>query len=200
MPSPCSILSSSILDAPTNGVTPDLRDHMFRITDALASLESYGMDVLRNLKVTEMSLLQKEEEPGKVESKMVFETRVTKSMLNDTPNMHGGCTAFLIDFCSSVTLALLLEYMKKPSSQVSQNLNIMYHAPAREGARIRIVNRTVTVGKRTMSARSEVYDADNSRLVASGSHSKMTGSQPETRLKADPNAAQSESRLKTAKL
>lgn len=52
---------------------------MFKITDGLSSIESYGNTILRNLKVTEMSLLQKEEELGKLEAKMVFETRVDDS-------------------------------------------------------------------------------------------------------------------------
>ena len=79
VPEPCSTLSRTILDAPANGVTKELRDHMYKVANSLASIESYGKDILRNLRVTEMSLLQKEEEVGKLEAKMVFETRVIDS-------------------------------------------------------------------------------------------------------------------------
>ncbi|TCD64792.1 hypothetical protein EIP91_003629 [Steccherinum ochraceum] len=175
-PVPSSTLSRTILSAPTNGITPELREHMFKITDGLSSIESYGNTILRNLKVTEMSLLQKEEELGKLEAKMVFETRVDDSMLNDTESMHGGCTAFLVDFCSSITLSLILAHFHRPPSQVSQTLSIVYHAPANKGVKVRIVNRTITMGKRIMSARTEVYDAEHSRLVATGVHTKMAPS------------------------
>lgn len=76
---PRSLLSKSILEAPANGVTSDLRQHMFNITDSFAGIESYGKAILNNLRVTELSLLQKEEEIGKLEAKMVFETRVVDS-------------------------------------------------------------------------------------------------------------------------
>ncbi|THH16298.1 hypothetical protein EUX98_g9323 [Antrodiella citrinella] len=105
-PVPFCALSRTILYAPANGVTEELRQHMFNVTDSLARIESYGMKIIRSLKVTEMSLLQKEEELGKLEAKMVFETWVDTAfplvsvcldMLNDGENMHGGCSAFLID-------------------------------------------------------------------------------------------------------
>jgi len=176
-PNPFCTLSSTVLQAPANGVTDELRQHMFNVTDSLARIESYGMKIIRNLNVTEMSLLQKEEELGKLEAKMVFETRVDTDMLNDGENMHGGCSAFLIDFCSSITLSLLLAHFHRTPYQVSQTLNVVYHAPARVGAKIRIVNRTITMGRRIMSARTEVYDADHSRLVASGVHTKMAPSE-----------------------
>ncbi|KAK6971335.1 hypothetical protein R3P38DRAFT_3242698 [Favolaschia claudopus] len=39
---------------------------------------------------------------------------------------------------------------------VSQSLNVVFHAPAALGETLRIVNTTLTVGSRAMSARTEV--------------------------------------------
>ena len=58
---------------------------MFNIADNITGIKSYGQDIIRNLKVTEMSLLQKEEEVGKLEAKMVFDTRVTESVYSSVP-------------------------------------------------------------------------------------------------------------------
>ncbi|KAF8142798.1 HotDog domain-containing protein [Mycena galopus ATCC 62051] len=133
----------------------------------------FGDDIFRRLVITHASAENKVEEPLKQEGKVVCELLVTEDMLNGAGTVHGGCTAFLIDLCS--TLCLLALRPGIPS--VSQSLNIVYHSPAALGETLRIVNTTMTVGVRTMSARTEIWNATKHRLVASGVHIKMQPSE-----------------------
>lgn len=74
----------------------------------------FGESIQKHLKVTEISIKKKEEEERKLEARMVFEIDVTEGlwefidsylkslltdldMLNAGGNVHGGCSAFLVD-------------------------------------------------------------------------------------------------------
>ena len=72
-------------------------------------------------------------------------------MVNAGGSMHGGCSAYLVDICTSLALAAA----GKPGT-VSQAIDMVYHAPAPLGCRIRVVNWTITLGARVSSARCEV--------------------------------------------
>jgi acyl-coenzyme A thioesterase 13 len=52
------------------------------------------------------------------------------------------------------------------------------------GSKLRIVSSTLTLGARSMSARTEIWDATHQRLVASGVHVKMDASaaKPQSKL------------------
>ncbi|KAJ7938176.1 HotDog domain-containing protein, partial [Mycena leptocephala] len=125
----------------------------------------------------------KSEESLKKEARLVCEIVVTEDCLNGAGNIHGGCSAFLIDMwvifksyevqCSSMCFMAFQRGM-----HVSQSLNIVYHSPATLGEKLRIVNNTMTVGSRVMSARTEIWNATQHRLVASGVHVKMRPSGP----------------------
>ncbi|KAF7320903.1 4HBT domain-containing protein [Mycena chlorophos] len=129
---------------------------------------AFGHDIIAQMKVTHASVDPKAEEPSKKEGRVVVELPVIPSMLNGGGNVHGGCAAFLIDLCSTLSLLLL-----DPSLTVSQSLNVVYHSPATLGETLRIVNTTLTVGSRALSARTEIWNATKHRLVASGVHIKM---------------------------
>ncbi|KAF7297176.1 4HBT domain-containing protein [Mycena indigotica] len=145
---------------------------------------AFGDEIVSRMKVTHASIDQKLEEPNKTEGKIVVELEVAEDMLNGwrsswhllyhaellngAGSVHGGCSAFLIDLCSSLSLMLI-----DPGLTVSQSLNIVYHSPANLGEKLRIVNTTITVGSRIMSARVEIWNATKHRLVASGVHIKM---------------------------
>ncbi|KAF7326867.1 4HBT domain-containing protein [Mycena venus] len=133
----------------------------------------FGDSIIRALVVTHASVDRKAEEPLKQEGRVVCELTVTEGMLNGGGNIHGGCSAFLIDVCST----LCLMAFKSDINTVSQSLNIVYHSPATLGERLRIVNTTMTVGTRAMSARTEIWNASKHRLVASGVHIKMKPSE-----------------------
>ncbi|KAJ6542645.1 HotDog domain-containing protein [Mycena capillaripes] len=133
----------------------------------------FGDSILRALVVTEASIQKKAEEPLKQEGRVVCEIVVTEEMLNGGGNVHGGCSAFLIDVCSTMCLLAF----QAGIHTVSQSLNIVYHSPATIGETLRIVNTTMTVGARALSARTEIWNATKHRLVASGVHIKMRPSE-----------------------
>ncbi|KAJ7073259.1 HotDog domain-containing protein [Mycena belliarum] len=129
---------------------------------------AFGDSILARMVVTHASVENKAEEPRKKEGKVICELIVTEDMLNGGGNVHGGCSAFLIDICSTLALINI-----RNTQTVSQSLNIVYHSPAGLGDKLRIINTTLTVGARAMSARTEIWNETHQRLVASGVHIKM---------------------------
>ncbi|KAJ6619025.1 HotDog domain-containing protein [Mycena sp. CBHHK59/15] len=138
---------------------------------------AFGHQIITRMTLTHASIDKKVDEPLKEEARVVCELIVTEDMLNGGGNVHGGCSAYLIDVCSTMCLILF-----KESMTVSQSLNIVYHSPATLGDTLRIVNTTMTVGARAMSARTEIWNATHHRLVASGVHIKMQPSMPTAKL------------------
>ncbi|KAK7063506.1 4HBT domain-containing protein [Favolaschia claudopus] len=134
---------------------------------------AFGESIARQLVVTHASIDNKEVEPMKQEARVVCEIAVTEDMLNGGGSIHGGCSAFLIDVCSTLCLFVFNREM----NFVSQSMNIVYHSPAALGERLRIVNTTMTVGARAISARTEIWNQSKHRLVASGVHIKMRPSE-----------------------
>ncbi|KAK7029371.1 hypothetical protein VNI00_014625 [Paramarasmius palmivorus] len=133
--------------------------------------------IIPRIKVTEVSVLKKAEEPMKVEGRVVCSLTVEDDMVNAGKNMHGGCSAFLVDICSTLSLsALSLETTGKPHYMVSQTINTIYHSPAGLGDELRIVNTSLTLGGRAASAKTEIWNATHHRLVVSGTHIKMQAS------------------------
>ncbi|THH07923.1 hypothetical protein EW146_g9164 [Bondarzewia mesenterica] len=82
----------------------------------------------RRIIVTEVCINKKAEEPQKSEAKVVCEITVNEDMINVAGNIHGGCSAFLVDVCSTLAFAALNE---SGAMGVSQAINMLYHAPAR---------------------------------------------------------------------
>ncbi|KAH8830891.1 hypothetical protein DL96DRAFT_1668547 [Flagelloscypha sp. PMI_526] len=134
----------------------------------------FAGDIARRLKLVEASLIPKAEEPKKLEARVVFEIDAETDMLNGGGNIHGGCSAFLVDWCSTAALgAYTYETTGRPQWGVSQSISTVYHSPAAYGDKLRIVNTTLTVGSRVVSARTEIWNATHHRLVVSGIHVKM---------------------------
>ncbi|TBU53418.1 hypothetical protein BD310DRAFT_981147 [Dichomitus squalens] len=154
------------------------------------------------LELTEVSISPRPED-GKLHAAVVFEIDVlegvslqslaatavvvfaiqhlsglVQDMLNANRHVHGGCSMFMIDICSAIALTALSIAMNKRTHLVSQAINTIFHAPATVGARLKIVNKTVAYGTRTVSARTEIWDITNRRLVVSGIHNQMQPSPP----------------------
>ncbi|KAF9480193.1 hypothetical protein BDN70DRAFT_877948 [Pholiota conissans] len=142
-------------------------------------LNSFGKAISDRMKVTELSIISKAEEPNKLEGRAVLELEVWEDMVNNGGNIHGGCSAFLIDMASTFALTVLNVYETgKVHPSVSQALNVVYHSPAAIGEKLRLVNTTLTIGKRAESVRTEIWNVTHRRLVASGVHIKMLPSPP----------------------
>jgi acyl-coenzyme A thioesterase 13 len=151
----------------------------FMATDPSGNVIGFAPTVVERLEIIEVSVHPKRDEPRKKEAYVVIELDALEDTLNGGANVHGGCHAFLIDVCSSLALAAYsLEAQGMFSTTVSQSLNVVYHAPAPGGVRLRIVNTTMAVGARTASVRTEIWDITHKRLVSSGVHVKMNPSAP----------------------
>ncbi|KAJ2915610.1 hypothetical protein MD484_g4795, partial [Candolleomyces efflorescens] len=137
----------------------------------------FGRSIADRFRVTEISVNEKVDEASKLEGKVVLELEVTKEMINGAGNIHGGCSAYLVDICSSLAVsALTLTTEGKEYPTVSQAINMIYHSPAVLGNTLRVVNTSTTVGRRTHTCRTEIWNATHHRLVASGTHVKMAPS------------------------
>ncbi|KAF9058184.1 HotDog domain-containing protein [Panaeolus papilionaceus] len=143
----------------------------------------FGEAIQRRLSAIEMSINKKAEEPKKTEARYVMEIEVAEDMLNGGGNIHGGCSAFLVDVCSSMALvAHTYVTTGKLQPSVSQSLNLVYHSPATIGDKLRIVNTTLSLGARAQSARTEIWNVTHGRLVVSATHIKMHPSPPKANL------------------
>ncbi|KZP21594.1 Thioesterase/thiol ester dehydrase-isomerase [Athelia psychrophila] len=139
----------------------------------------FALSTGRALKLREISFVPKAEEPSRMEGRVVFEIIVDRDMANGMGSMHGGCTAYLIDVCTTLALnAYKMSTTFESLPSVSQSLNVVYHSPAMIGDTLRIVNKTITVGARTMTAHCEIWNETHKRQVATGQHIKMQPSAP----------------------
>ncbi|KAG2013117.1 hypothetical protein CC2G_010056 [Coprinopsis cinerea AmutBmut pab1-1] len=110
---------------------------------------------------------------GQREVKMVAEVEVKPEMCDGEGYLHNGCMALIIDEGSAI--ALLVHKVLEGGRNiigVSQNINILYHAPAPVGTRLRIVNRSVTTAGVLGTCRSDIWDKDTNRLIATGLQSQ----------------------------
>jgi len=134
--------------------------------------ERFSHDVAESLKFLEMSV-EKRADTDNVESRVACECVVTKAMVNGAGNIHGACSAYLIDMCTSFALSLSsLQAGGNGRTGITQSLNVVYHAPAPTGTPIRIIGRSLTSTGGTMAGKCEIWDTKNKRLVSSGIMSK----------------------------
>ncbi|KAG7090631.1 hypothetical protein E1B28_009733 [Marasmius oreades] len=150
---------------------------MFAIDGDHEKGTGYSDEIVKRMVVTEVSIVSHPEEPSKKVGRVVCEMEVHDDMVNRTRTIHGGCSAYLVDICSSIALTALALSNGRSVDHVSQSLNMVYHSPATVGDKLRIVNTTMTMGSRTMSVRTEIWNATRHRLVASGVHIKMQPSE-----------------------
>jgi len=132
----------------------------------------FGYENKKTLKFVALNAYGEKDKSGKEKRTIetIHETTVAKAHLNSGGNLHGGCAAFLIDVCSSSTLS---PFAEGDTMAVSMNLNVVYHAPAPLGTPLRIVSTSVSAGGRVQTVRSEIWDTQRNKLVASGMHLKM---------------------------
>ncbi|KAJ3770360.1 hypothetical protein FB446DRAFT_172303 [Lentinula raphanica] len=120
---------------------------------------------------------------------LICEVDVSPDMANNHHLLHGGCTAFLVDMCSSlsvVALTMMRRSIKSPSPAVqnhpaqfdmlSQSMNVVYHSPSQVGDRLRIVSTTMPMRElvSNVCVQTEIWSTTQHRLVASGVQNMMT--------------------------
>ncbi|TDL13814.1 hypothetical protein BD410DRAFT_780579 [Rickenella mellea] len=156
-------------------VPDDMKEHvasMFHIFMGRGA--AFADSVGERVKITSIDIIPKVDEPEKLESRVVCEIDVSEDMVNGGGNMHGACSVYLIDVCSSLPIcALDLAQGGSGSAGVSQAINTIFHSPAIIGDTVRIISSTLSIGARTTSSRCEIWNVTQHRLVASGVHVKM---------------------------
>ncbi|PVG01976.1 hypothetical protein CPB86DRAFT_30253 [Serendipita vermifera] len=107
-------------------------------------------------------------EPGTEKlAKLICEIKIEKDMMHAANSVHGACILWLVDVCTSVCHSAF------DFKLLSLSLTTHFHGPASLGNTLRIVSETVSVGKRVIVARCEIFEVETGAIVASGSQVKM---------------------------
>ncbi|KIK67871.1 hypothetical protein GYMLUDRAFT_238067 [Collybiopsis luxurians FD-317 M1] len=138
---------------------------------------TFGDAVVGGLTLCEVSITQNALEPLSKEANVVCKTKISQGMVNGHGTLHGGCSALLIDFCSSLaTIALQIDATGFPGLGFSETIHVVFHAPAVLDEELRIVNTCTSAGEIVQSARTEIakiWSDTHHRLVVSGVHVTM---------------------------
>ncbi|KAJ6612099.1 hypothetical protein B0H10DRAFT_1808124 [Mycena sp. CBHHK59/15] len=135
----------------------------------------------RRINVTEVSVNPSTLEDALVGT-VVCEIDVTEDILDGQDELSNAFIVLLIDECATAAVTAL-NYAEGGLgiAGVSQSLNTVFHNSSSlqvAGARLRIINTTLSAGSSSMSCRSEVWDLTRRRLIASGVFVGMQSSQP----------------------
>ncbi|KAG9317767.1 hypothetical protein JVU11DRAFT_1985 [Chiua virens] len=119
--------------------------------------DGFGKLTSRCLSLVEVSIVPNVDEPARQEARVVLELVVTQDVLSGAGTLHGSCITHLVDICTTLPIAAV-SYANggDGSPGVSQNIHIVYHAPAHLGDQLRLITTSTTIGRRTRSARIEV--------------------------------------------
>ncbi|KAF9057509.1 hypothetical protein BJ165DRAFT_1411741 [Panaeolus papilionaceus] len=141
--------------------------------------KGYAGSVSDKLRVVEVSFQPKPTDPSKLEGVVVCEVEVIPEMCNTRGVADQGYLVYLLDECSTTSMIIgNTAEGRIVSACVSQTINAMFHAPATIGTKLRIVNRSLAVGDASNSAKTEIWDVQSNRLVASGAQLSMPPSTP----------------------
>ncbi|KAI3598426.1 hypothetical protein WG66_000716 [Moniliophthora roreri] len=103
----------------------------------------------------------------------ICEIDVTKNMCNIFGNLHGGCSAYMIDHCSVSALVSLGIVAGIDGTGVSQSLSLQWYRPAILGTKLKIISTTVSLDGYIRTARSELRDRVDNTLYVEATHSTI---------------------------
>jgi len=107
------------------------------------------------------------------EGKGSFKMKVDESHLNGLGTLHGGMTAFLVDYLTTIAV-----FTKPPHLPgVSIDMSISYLRAAPVGEEITINAEVVKMGRNLVFTSAELLNEDG-KLVAKASHTKFIGQTP----------------------
>ncbi|EGO02137.1 hypothetical protein SERLA73DRAFT_120777 [Serpula lacrymans var. lacrymans S7.3] len=158
--------------------TPETKELVAKWLHVFAGQQcGFAHRVGKLLELTEVSIREKAEEPSRKEGRVVCEMTVSEDMLNVRGQIHGGCIIYLVDICSTLAAsAMSFAAGGTGNPGVSQTINTTYHAPASLGDRIKLINTSITIGGRTATASTEIWDMTHRRLIATATQVKMQAS------------------------
>ncbi|KAF8806194.1 hypothetical protein BYT27DRAFT_7191508 [Phlegmacium glaucopus] len=141
--------------------------------------KGFAGSVVSRVKVTDVSILPNTADPSRLEGKVTCEIDVTPDMCNEHGVLAQGCLVTLLDEGTNISMAVAsaAEGRGQPGG-VSQTINIALHEPAVAGVKLCLVHTSIASDSQMNSARSEIWDATNGRLVASGTQLSMPPSIP----------------------
>ncbi|KAG9011834.1 hypothetical protein FRB94_007560 [Tulasnella sp. JGI-2019a] len=150
-------------------------------TDFWIKQGNFAFDVATRVVITDADIVDQDDGMGRRKKtvRAIFELLVMPDMCNGSGNLHGGCSAYLADTCTTATYMLHDDWA---FGHISAALDVIYHAPAPEGTNLRIICTLIALGGRIGTSRCEIWDKDKGRLVSSASHLKMKPSAPKTKL------------------
>jgi len=144
----------------------------------------FGEAVGRNLKICSTDVKAASSMPDeladvglasrKLRSTVVCEIVVDKYMVNKLGNLHGACSGYLVELCTSFPMVALNAAQGSVNDfGVSQNIDTMFHATTERGSLLRIMSTSLSVGRQALTAKVEAWDVTHDRLVFSGTHMKL---------------------------
>ncbi|KAF8626723.1 hypothetical protein AX17_006489 [Amanita inopinata Kibby_2008] len=134
----------------------------------------FAWDIAESIAVTDVSIVPSLEDRVTMECRVTYEVKVEKDMLGLNGALHNGFMALLIDETSSAsTGAYFLSKGENSTPFVTQTMNMYFHSTAAAGTKLRIIGRTLTGELSAVTCRSEIWDAENHRLIAHGEQRMM---------------------------
>jgi acyl-coenzyme A thioesterase 13 len=105
--------------------------------------------------------------------RVVFSYTVQSGHCNRLGNLHGGCTATLFDFCTTMPIVLI----NKPGFWlylgVSRTLNVTYLQPIPLGEEILVECELLSIGKRLATIKGQMRRRSDGMLLATCEHGKV---------------------------
>ncbi|PPQ65513.1 hypothetical protein CVT24_010809 [Panaeolus cyanescens] len=141
--------------------------------------KGFSGNIAKRLQVKDVSILPSVDDPEKLEGIVTCEIDVTPDMCNAQGLLDQGCIVYLLDECSTISMVVgnAAEGRMAPAG-VSQTINTLFHSAATVGTTLRIINRALASGFETNSAKTEIWNKQTHRLVASGTQLSMSPSIP----------------------
>ncbi|KAH8920116.1 hypothetical protein BT69DRAFT_1265982 [Atractiella rhizophila] len=142
----------------------------------------YGSEVMQKLQLVSCELegFEVVQEDGEdvlksgrgAKSTVIFKLLVDESMCSPTGFIHGGCTAYLLDVCTS----LAIRPFSKPgfwfTTGMSTSLITTFLNAVPCNTTVLLVNRTLSQGKAVASYDFEMISEDGKTIYAKGTHTK----------------------------
>lgn len=114
--------------------------------------------------------------------KCVFSYTVQPENANPMGNLHGGCTATLFDFCTTLPICLINTPDFWWYLGVSRTLNVTYLRPMPIGEKIFIECELMSIGKTMGTVRGVMRRQSDGAVTATCEHGKYNTDPPKSKL------------------
>ncbi|KAJ2905487.1 hypothetical protein MKZ38_005363 [Zalerion maritima] len=160
---------------PLMGVVGDKRARLFveMAREQTAKTPDWFASLLPHVKLVSSTPSLTSELETHPHPSILFQYVVQPSHCNRLGNLHGGSTATLFDWCTTIPLALI----SKPGfwlfMGVTRTLNVTYLRPVPAGTQVDIHCEILQVGKRLCTVKGVMKRSDDGTIVAVCEHGKF---------------------------